>query len=152
MPSGRPRTVSPSDEELEALGQQMVDFVSDEANNVLHLTEWWSTHMFFEEKVWDTICRRQIFVPYYDKALRIIGKKYLDKGSNVRDSISHRWLRHYFKDLKRSEDDEFKFKEETKAKLAKEVAETATQQQKTDVNALIACLERYQLVAKKPEA
>ena len=151
MPAGRPRTVSPPDDELEALGQQMVDFVSDEKNNVLHLTEWWSTEMFFVENVWEAMIRIPKFLPYYEQALRIIGKKYVDKESRVRDSVSHRWLRHYFKDVKKAEDEEFIFKETTKAKLAKEVVETATQQQKTDVSTLIACLERYQLTNQKPK-
>jgi len=149
--AGRPRTVSPPDEELEILGQQMVDFVSDEKNNVLHLSEWWSIHMFFIEKVWETIIRKEAFLPYYEQALKVIGKKYVDKDSKVRDGISQRWQRVYFKDLKKEENEEFEFKEATKAKYAKEVAETATQQQKTDVNALIACLERYQLINKKSE-
>lgn len=104
MPAGRPRTVTPPPEEMVELGQQMVDFVSDKKNNVLHLSEWWSTEMFFVEKVWDAMCRVPEFLPYYERALRVIGKKYIDKDSKVRDGISQRWQRVYFKDLKREED------------------------------------------------
>lgn len=100
---GRPRTVSPPPEELEKLGQDMIEYVSDKKNKVLHLSEWWSTKMFFVEKVWETIIRRDEFIPYYEQAMRIIGKQYIDKTSNVRDGISHRWQHVYFKDLKKEE-------------------------------------------------
>lgn len=128
MAIGRPRTVSPPDEELEKLGQQMLDFVSDKKNNVLHLSEWWSTEMFFIERVWDTICRREAFVPYYERALRIIGKKYIDKDSKVRDGISQRWQRVYFKDLKHSEDKDSEADYERKAKALKGEARAAEEE------------------------
>jgi hypothetical protein len=35
--------------------------------------------------------------------MRIIGIKYLDKGSNVRDNISNRWQAIYFGDLRKHE-------------------------------------------------
>jgi len=101
----RPRIITPPPEEMEKLGEEMIAYVSDKKNKVLHLSEWWSTKMFFIEKVWNTMCIAPEFLPYYEKALRIIGKQYLDKTSNVRDGISQRWQRVYFKDLKKEEDE-----------------------------------------------
>ncbi len=122
MPAGRPRTVSPPPEELEKLGQQMIDWVIQ--NRPLHLSEWWSGEMFIIEKVWDTICRAPEFFPYYEKALRIIGIQYLDKDSSVRDNISQRWQRVYFKDLKRSEDEDKIFESQLKKEENKISAQT----------------------------
>lgn len=104
MPGGAPRTITPPPEEVIKLGQQMIAFVSDKKNNVLHLSEWWSIEMFFVENVWEALSKVPEFVPYYEQALRIIGKKYLDKDSKVRDGISQRWQRVYFKDVRQQED------------------------------------------------
>lgn len=104
MPGGRPRTVCPPPEEMHALGEEMLAYVSDKSNNVLHLSQWWSGEKFITSKVWECMEQAPEFVPYYEKALKIIGIQYLDKNSNVRDGISHRWQRVYFKDLKREED------------------------------------------------
>jgi hypothetical protein len=107
MPAGRPRTVTPQPEEMIKLGEEMLEWIR--INKPLHLSEWYSGEMFITSKVWDTMQVAPEFFPYYEKALRMIGKQYLDKTSKVRDSISHRWLRVYFKDLKREEDETAKF-------------------------------------------
>lgn len=107
MPAGRPRTSTPPPEEMIKLGEEMLEWIK--INKPLHLSEWYSGEMFITSKVWDTMQVAPEFFPYYEKALKIIGKQYLDKTSKVRDSISHRWLRVYFKDLKREEDETAKF-------------------------------------------
>jgi hypothetical protein len=107
MPAGRPRTSTPPPEEMIKLGEEMLEWIK--VNKPLHLSEWYSGEMFITSKVWDTMQVAPEFFPYYEKALRMIGKQYLDKTSKVRDSISHRWLRVYFKDLKREEDETAKF-------------------------------------------
>ena len=107
MPAGRPRSVTPPPEEMIKLGEEMLEWIK--INKPLHLSEWYSGEMFITSKVWDTMQVAPEFFPYYEKALRMIGKQYLDKTSKVRDSISHRWLRVYFKDLKKEEDETAKF-------------------------------------------
>lgn len=108
----RPRTVSLSPEEMIELGQEMVDFVIADVNNILHLSEWYTIEKGFTYKEWETLKERIEFVPYYEKAMRLIGKKYLDKTSSVREGISQRWQRIYFKDLKREEDETAKYNAE----------------------------------------
>jgi len=107
MPAGRPRTSIPSPEEMIKLGEQMIEWIK--INKPLHLSEWHSGEMFITSKVWECMQVAPEFFPYYEKALKMIGKQYLDKTSKVRDSISHRWLRVYFKDLKKEEDETAKF-------------------------------------------
>ena len=61
---------------------------------------------------------RAEFVPYYERAIKMVGMKYLDKTSNVREGISQRWQRVYFKDLRKSEDQDL----DAAAARSKEVA------------------------------
>lgn len=101
---GAPRTVSPVPDDMIALGEEMVIWVELNKDSILHLSEWYTIHKMFTRKQWDTFKDRQEFIPYYERALAIIGKKYLDKNSQVRDGISQRWQRVYFKDLRDQED------------------------------------------------
>lgn len=107
-PGGCPRTVSFSPEEMIKLGEEMVKWVKEHPN-ILHLSEWYTIEKMFTYNQWKTFLQRQEFVPYYEIALKLVGKKYLDKTSNVRDNISHRWLRIYYKDLKDQEDEDKKY-------------------------------------------
>jgi hypothetical protein len=100
----RPRTICPDPNEMIKLGEEMLAWVSDKKNNCLHISQWWSGEKFIVENVWETMSVAAEFLPYYNKALRIIGIQYLDKNSRVRDGISQRWQRTYFKDLKKNED------------------------------------------------
>src|ERR1700728_2337578 len=103
MPMGRPRTSTPPPDEMIKLGEEMLEYINDNPD-ILHLSEWWSIEKFIVQKVWDNMICAPEFSPYYEIALKMIGKKYIDKTSNVRDSISQRWQRVYFKDLRQSED------------------------------------------------
>lgn len=99
---GRPREVSFSEEEMVQLGEEMVEFVKDKKNNVLHLSEWYTIHKGFIYNEWKTFIQRKEFVPYYQIALKLVGKRYLD--GTINPGVSHRWQRIYFGDLKEAED------------------------------------------------
>jgi len=107
MGAGRPRTVCPPPEEMIALGEEMIAWV--ELNNPLHLSQWWGIEKFITENVWECMHRAPEFLPYYRKALKIIGIGYLDKDSSVDRAIKDRWQRVYFKDLKQEEDETARF-------------------------------------------
>jgi len=102
--TGRPRTTSFSNEEMIELGQEMVDYVTKNKKTILHLCEWYTILKGFTYKEWKAFIQIPCFLPYYEQALKIVGLKYVDKNSNVRDGISQRWQRVYFGDLKESED------------------------------------------------
>lgn len=114
MAGGRPRTVSYEPEEMIKLGQEMVAWIKE--NDPLHVSEWYCIEKGFLELQWETMIKRPEFVTYYEQALKLIGKKYLDRNSNVRDGISQRWQRVYFKDLKREEDETARFNASLKEK------------------------------------
>jgi hypothetical protein len=112
----RPRTVSFEENEMIALGIEMVDWVMK--NEPLHLSHWYTIHKGFIYNEWKTFLKRPEFVPYYEKALKLIGMQYLDGKSRVKEGISQRWLRVYFKDLREDEDETAAYN----ASLRKEVA------------------------------
>lgn len=115
-PGGRPREVSLPPEEMIELGKEMIDWVK--LNKPLHISEFYSLEKELLYSEWETMIKRPEFVRYYERAMQLIGKQYLDKNSNVREGASQRWQRVYFKDLKREEDEkedrklekEFEFK------------------------------------------
>lgn len=114
MVAGRPRTTSLEPKEMIALGEEMVVWVTKNKKNILHLSEWYTIEKGFIYNEWKTFLQRAEFIPYYEQALKIVGSKYLDKNSNVREGASQRWQRVYFKDLKDEEDETIKFQSDLK--------------------------------------
>jgi len=102
MAGGRPRTVSFTEEEMIALGEEMVNWVRE--NKPIHLSVWYTQVKDFTDEQWDTFRKRPEFVHYYTKALKLVGYSYLDKDSSVDVRLKDRWQRVYFKDLKEQED------------------------------------------------
>jgi hypothetical protein len=115
MAGGRPRTQIPTPEEMIKLGEEMVQWV--EIHRPLHLTQWWKIEKFITSKVWECMQVAPEFFPYYEKALSIIGLQYLDKESRIRDGISQRWQRVYFKDLRDQEDADARFQASLKSEV-----------------------------------
>jgi hypothetical protein len=138
MPAGRPRTVTPPPKEMIELGEEMLAWV--EKNKPLHLTQWWSGVKFIASEIWDNMSRAPEFCPYYEAAMLLIGQQYLDKTSNVRDSISHRWLRVYFKDLRKQEDSD----KDADAARAKEIQPTVDPKTGELVEALLKQISELQ--------
>lgn len=107
MGAGRPRTTSFVPEEMIKLGEEMIEWVRE--NDPLHLSQWYTIEKGFIYEEWKSFIKRPEFIPYYQRALKMVGVKYLDGGSKrIKDGISHRWQRVYFKDLKDQEDEDAK--------------------------------------------
>lgn len=100
----RPREFSFTPEEMISLGEQMVRYVTEHKKTILHLSEWYTIEKGFTYNEWKNFIQKAEFFPYYERALKIVGLKYMDKNSNVRDGISNRWQRVYFGDLREGED------------------------------------------------
>lgn len=144
MAGGRPRTVSFTEKEMIALGEDMVNFIKANQKTILHLCEWYTIEKGFTYKEWKTFIQREEFIPYYEQALKIVGLKYVSKNSNVRDSISQRWQRIYFGDLREGEDADADAQELRKASALKGEAR-AIEQEKQKV------LEEVQRKKRKPK-
>ena len=104
MGGGRPRQFSFPPEQMIELGKEMVAYVKQNKNTILHLCEWYTIEKGFTYNEWKNFIQKEEFFPYYEQALKIVGLKYVDKTSNVREGISQRWQRVYFGDLKEQED------------------------------------------------
>jgi hypothetical protein len=115
----RPRVFSLSPQEMMELGQEMVDYVKKNKKTILHLSEWYTIEKGFTYNEWKNFIQKAEFFPYYEQALKIVGLKYVDKYSNVRDGISQRWQRVYFPDLKECEDQDADANELRKANALK---------------------------------
>lgn len=105
MPAGRPRTTCPEHDELIELGIEMCDWIKNNPN-ALHLSAWYSVEKWITNDAWDKMVEKIEFRVYYEIAKSMIGQKYLDKTSNVRENASQRWQRVYFKDLKKEENEQ----------------------------------------------
>ena len=149
MVAGRPRTTSFSEDEMIKLGQEMVKWV--EEHRPLHLKQWYSIEKEFLYGEWKTFIQRKEFIPYYEKALAIVSLQYIQKDSDIKDGVSHRFLRLYFKDLKEEEDfvldcesDRKKSEMEHAVKLRKEEVLSYTEEQAERHKCLLDMLKEYQ--------
>lgn len=103
MPAGRPRTLSFTPEEMVELGKEMLEWLEN-AEDLVHLSDWYTLHKKFTYNEWKSFIQRAEFLPYYENALKIVGRVYLKKDSPVEPSLKQRWQRVYYKDLREQED------------------------------------------------
>lgn len=119
MPAGRPRTTSFTENEMIQLGEEMLAWVKKHKKTILHLSEWYTIEKGFIYNEWKQFITKPEFHPYYEQALKIVGSRYLDKTSNVRENIAPRWQRVYFKDIRESEDEDLDADAARKASISK---------------------------------
>lgn len=119
MITGSPRTVSFPPDQMIKLGEEMLSWLESHPET-LHLSQWYTIEKRFIYNEWKTFIQRPEFIPYYEIALKMVGMKYLDKTSNVREGVSQRWQRAYFKDLKELEDQDM----DDEAKRKKEIGDS----------------------------
>lgn len=103
MPAGRPRSISLQPHEMEALGKEMIQWVSQ--YDPMHLSQWYCLHKGYTDAEWETMHVAPEFFPYYEQALKLVGLKYLSKESPIEPALKQRWQRVYFKDLRKEEDE-----------------------------------------------
>ncbi len=119
MAGGRPKTTSKSPEEMIALGEEMVKWV--EENNPLHLSYWYSIEKMIIYNDWKCYIQNKEFFPYYQKALKIVSKNYIN--GTINSSIAHRFINVYFKDVKEEEQEALMFKGQTDFDFKKNLLE-----------------------------
>lgn len=119
--AGRPRTTTPSDEELEALGEEMLAWI-DAQDEILHLSQWYTIEKGFLYNEWKAFIQKPTFLPYYEIALKKMGLQYIKKDSPIEPALKQRWQRVYFKDLREQEDQD----KDDDVKRQKDVAAAST--------------------------
>jgi len=88
-PGGAPRTVTPPKDELQKLGEDMVEWFLNNAE-ADHFTEYYSIHKGILRKDWNSLREKPEFTPYYEKCRNIILKRL--KAGSVKEGIAHRYL------------------------------------------------------------
>lgn len=142
----RPRNVAFPKEKIIELGEEMVQWVKQ--NNPLHLSQWYTIEKGFTYNEWKLIIQREEFFPYYEKALKLVGIQYLDKESRVNPSISQRWQRVYFKDLRDQEDADKEFE----ADLKKQENANITEEQSKALTQTVSMFDQILAHAKSQQA
>lgn len=121
MVAGRPRTTSLAPDEMEKLGKEMIQWIK--LHQPIHLSQWYTIEKEYTYNEWKSFIQVPEFLPYYEKALKLVGLKYLD--GTVDKSIAQRFLRVYFKDLKEEENEAVEYEHKLKAVELKNVSEDA---------------------------
>jgi hypothetical protein len=132
----RKRRVSLPPFDMIKLGEEMVDWIEKE--NPIHLSHWYTIEKGYTYNEWKTYIQCEEFKPYYEIALRMVGKKYID--GTIHPSIAQRFLRNYFKDLKEEEDAKTKFEHDLKVQEQTVISEEALKRH----NALISQIQSLQ--------
>jgi hypothetical protein len=99
--STRPRLISPPPDDMEAMGREMIQWLDE--NQPFHLSEWYTIEKGYTYNQWKQFLQCKEFLPYYEIALKMVGKGYLN--GKVDKSLSQRWQRVYFKDLREEENE-----------------------------------------------
>jgi len=100
------RSLSPSDDELDALGQELIAWCLEvpkkgEEKHAL-LPQWYSVKKHILRDTWKAIIKQPVFRPYYEEAQVLLGMK-LIQGS-VKEGFAHRFLRLYHADVREDDD------------------------------------------------
>jgi len=105
MPAGRPRTSSPSKDELIELGKDLVSWASKQTKKGepirVRFCDWYTDQGFIRLQ-WENFRNKPEFSWYYEKARSLMATRYVD--GTVNPSIAHRYLRIYDPEVRDSED------------------------------------------------
>lgn len=100
---GRPPNQGYSDEELIALGEDLLKWIdeqdSNKKSNIVHLSEWYSEVKRIAPSQWNSIIHRPCFLQYYEVAKHWMGKRIM-KNEKLSTAYGSRFLGIYFKEVR----------------------------------------------------
>lgn len=118
---GRPRSTTPPPKEVIELGKEMVEwFLTEPVRKKFHFKQWYSIEKKMLKAQWDNLCAVQEFNAYYEQAQAIISQRYMD--GSINPGIAQRFLRLYFPELKKDEDDKAKTRLDYEYELKKQIS------------------------------
>lgn len=110
-PMGRVRTSSPDDEELEKLGQELVQWATEPTSELrYHINQFWLLEKKLSRESLKRARTNPVYRPYHDQAKAALANRYVD--GSINPSIAQRFLRLYFDDLREEEDYQVRLKAE----------------------------------------
>jgi len=118
----RPRTITPSPEELIELGKDLLAWATEETPELrCRFCQWYSLKKDILDDEWELMIRKTEFIGYYEKARVALAQRYID--GSVKEGISHRFMRIYAPEVKREEDETSAYNASLKAKEDKKASE-----------------------------
>ena len=134
---GVPRTVCPNDDELIALGKDLVRWAGEETDELrISYDQWYCVLHGIREQDWELMLVKPAFASYHKTARSLLSMRY--KNGTVNTSIAQRFLRLYCPDLRKEENDTLAYKaelarkkeEEDKDELVRNLAKAITDEEK----------------------
>jgi len=133
------RTVTPSDEEIEELGKELLAWVhyedlteeeKEKAPKRFRFPQWYSEEKNILRNSWKALVKTKIFRPYYEQAQSVMANRCVD--GTLKEGFGHRYLRLYDREIVEEENSLLKLKaelarkeEEIKAKTLADLAKEA---------------------------
>lgn len=108
---GRPRDITPSPEECDILGKDLIEWASykeleGEPKRLL-FAQWYCNKHKMIRREWKALLKLEQFAPYYEEAKALLALKTID--GTMEKSFGHRYLRLYDQGLKEAEDEDKQF-------------------------------------------
>lgn len=131
-PGGAPRITTPSKEECIELGKDLVQWATEETNEIrTSFSFWYALKHSIILKEWKLLKQKDEFRPYYEKARAALAsklhKQQLEKG------LAHRYIRMYDQEMAEAENEDKIFE----SNLKKEEARQTSTEDVTRLNALM---------------
>lgn len=121
---GRPRKLAPQPEECVELGEDLLEWLTEETDELRFLFQkWYSLRHGIMRKDWKNLIQMPEFLPYYEAAKAILAEKCID--GTVKEGFGNRYLRLHDRDLVDEENEHARFEAELK-----KAANESQQQQK----------------------
>ncbi len=123
MVAGRPRTTSPSEEEVTKIGEALLEWVHKDDKKEPHLrfAQFYAEHMHILRKVWKEIIQLEQFRPYYEEAQSVLARRCIN--GTMEKSFGQRFIRLYDYELTQEENETAKYN----ADLRKEIENSQKQ-------------------------
>ena len=149
MAGGRPRTTTPSPEEVVKLGEDLIKWIKEPCPGELRYRwcEWYAIkhHMIREE--WKLLLQKPEFRPYYEEAQSYLGNRWIN--GEINHSIAHRFIRIYYPEVKEEEDEKTANDIKLKIEAETSAARNVTQDVIDKYNAMMAQITALQDSARK---
>jgi hypothetical protein len=130
---GAPRKTTPEKDELIELGKELVAWAEDTKHELrYHLNQWYTLKKGFTKVQYDKMVEKPEFREYHEKARVALAARYVD--SSIHPSIAQRFLRLYFPDMAKDENDLLKFKSDLTRKENEAQAHTLAKLVKASKN------------------
>jgi hypothetical protein len=108
---GRPPNPGFSNEELVKLGEELLKWCSDNEENdkIVHISQFYVKEKDIAPTQWDSICARDSFLPYYQKATKWMAIKIMT-NKRLSESYGNRYLGMYDRALHQYEKEKVEHK------------------------------------------